>query len=240
MFGRKVVFGNKRPPIEEPKRTAFSPADRVFDKEIFDGEVGDFLRSAGFAPDDPKNCLDLQDPVSALLAKDDAALNRSLKALNDIAPYPLGAFTLLREELWQGRFGKFLMQRLDLSPYRPWNILFLPMDAAGTAALGLPVGTYDDDGLEESEIMIEMLAELFAGKTSPEANSIGMVCDSVADNFPYLFPPEILDYSPTVRDARRRVRSYAVQRAAIGRFPMEVIIKCQQTFLGKPEEQLVA
>jgi hypothetical protein len=50
---------------------------------------------------------------------------------------------------------------------------------------------------------------------------------------------EMLDYSPAVRDARRRVRSFAFGRAATTRFDKEIIIKSQQTFLGKPEEQLV-
>ena len=51
---------------------------------------------------------------------------------------------------------------------------------------------------------------------------------------------EMLDYPPAVRDARRRVRSFAFGRAATTRFDKEIIIKSQQTFLGRPEEQLVA
>jgi hypothetical protein len=240
MFGRKGLFGKKQATAREPARNPPGPDNSIFDPSLWEGERGDFLRQAGFAPDDPKNRLGLQEPVSEQLARDDAALWKALTALNDATRYPIGAFTLLREEVWQGRLGGFLLKRLDLSPFRPWNVLFLPMDAAGAAALNLPIGTYDDDDIAESEVAIEMIAELFSGKPSPEANALAIVCDAVADNVPYLFPREILDYSPNVRDARRRVRSFAFQRAIINRFDKDVIIRSQQTFLGKPEEQLVA
>jgi hypothetical protein len=240
MFGRKTTFGKKQPAFEEPLRKGFGPGDRVFDPSLWEGERGEFLRSVGFAPDDPKNRLDLQEPVSAQLAAEDAKLTKALMALNQVSPNPIGAFTLLPEEIWQGRFGGFLMKRLDLSPFRPWNVIFLPLDDAGSKALGLPVGTYDEGDRTEIEVMLEMLAELFSGKHSPEADAMAIMCDAVASNFPYLFPREICDYSPAVATARRRIRAYAVIRAQTERFPMETIIKSQQTFLGKPEEQLVA
>jgi hypothetical protein len=241
MFGRQGVFGKKQPTIEGPRRQGFGPNDRVFDPSLWEGERGEFLRRFGFAPDDPKNRPDLQvQPVSAQLARDNAALSKALAALNGVSPNPIGAFTLLREELWHGRFGAFLLKRLDLSPYRAWNTIFLPLDSAGAAALGLPIGTNNDDDIAELETAIEMIAELYSGKSSPEANALAMVCDAMAGNFPNLFPAEMLDYSPAVRDARRRVRSFAFGRASTTRFKKEIIIKSQQTFLGKPEEQLVA
>jgi hypothetical protein len=240
MFGRRAVFGKKQPAIDGPARQDFGPSDRVFDPSLWEGERGEFLRRFGFAPDDPKNRLDLQEPVSAQLARDKAALSKALAALNRVSPNPIGAFTLLREELWHGRFGAFLLGRLDLSPHRAWNTIFLPLDSAGAAALGLPIGTKSDDDVAELEIFIEMIAELYSGKPGSEANALAIMCDGVAGNFPYLFPAERLDYSPAVRDARRRVRSFAFGRASTTRFKKEIIIKSQQTFLGKPEEQLVA
>ncbi len=240
MFGRKGLSSHKPAMFEEPKRKGFGRDDTIFDPSLWEGERGKFLRQMGYAPDDPKNRLDLQEPVSAQLAGEDAALSRVLLALNGASPNPIGAFTLLREELWHGRLGSFLLKRLDLSPFRPWNVIFLPLDAVGAAALNLPIGSYDDDDIADIEPMIEMIAELYSGKTSPEAEALAIVLDSAAANAPYLFPPEILDLSPEVRDARRRVRSYAFLRAATSRFGKDVIIRSQQTFLEKPEEQLVA
>jgi hypothetical protein len=241
MFGRKGGFGKKEPTIEGPRRQGFGPNDRVFDPNLWEGERGEFLRRFGFAPDDPKNRLDLQEqPVSAQLAGDNAALSKVLATLNGISPNPIGAFTLLPVELWHGRFGEFLLNRLDLSPHRAWNTIFLPLDSAGAAALGLPIGTHSADDIAELETFIEMIVELYSGKSSSEANALAITCDEMAGNFPYLFPAERLDYSRAVRDARRRVRSFAFGRAATTRFNKGIIIKSQQTFLGKPEEQLVA
>lgn len=237
MFGRRGVFGKRQ---SEPARPAFGPQDRVFEPGLWDGERGALLRKAGFAPDDPKNQLALQEPVSERLARDDAALSRSLMALNRASPHPIGAFTLLREELWRGRFGAFLLQRLDLSPFRPWNVVFLPLDPAGTAALGLPIGDYDEGDVAEIEVTIAMIAELFSGSANAEASSVARMLDDAAGKTPYLFPSEILDYSPEVRDARRRVRAFAFVRASTNHLDREVILRSQRTFLGKPEEQLVA
>ena len=80
MFGRQGVFGKKKPVIEEPRRKGFGSDCTVFDPNLWEGKRGEFLRSAGFAPDDPKNRLELQEPVSAQLAQDNAALSKALTA----------------------------------------------------------------------------------------------------------------------------------------------------------------
>lgn len=174
------------------------------------------------------------------MAKDEAILSRCLTGLNGAVPYPIGAFPLLREELWHGRLGGFLLRRLDLSPFRPWNVIFLPLDSAGKSALGLPIGIPSHSALNELETIVEMICELYAGRQSPEANALAAMCDAAAANFPFLFPPEILDYSVAVRDARRRVRAFAFLHASTNRFDKDVVIKSQRTFLAKPSEQLIA
>ena len=94
------------------------------------------------------------------MAKDEAILSRCLTGLNGAVPYPIGAFPLLREELWHGRLGGFLLRRLDLSPFRPWNVIFLPLDSGGKSALGLPIGTPSHSALNELETIVEMICEL--------------------------------------------------------------------------------
>ncbi len=65
MFGRKL-FGNKKPSIEEPKRPASPPQGQIFNKELFEGEMGEFLRAQGYFPDDPRNQAPDVQPVSVL------------------------------------------------------------------------------------------------------------------------------------------------------------------------------
>lgn len=242
MFGRRGLSSSAKPAFEEPRRRGFGPADTVFDPSLWEGETGDFLRSAGFAPDDPINRLDRQEPVAAQLAEDRAELQHVLDSLASQLPYPVGPFDLLPDTLWRGRMGGFLRTRLDLAPYRPWNTFMLPLDARGSAAMGLPIGVPcpDPSPLVEHETVIEMLAELFAGRSSPEAEAIAYMCDSVAGNFAFLFPPEIRDFSPGVCLARRRVRAYAFMHAVTKRYDKETVIGSQQVCLANPEIQLVA
>lgn len=114
MFWQKKEFGQRKATQDDRKQDSVKQNIRVFDQSLWHGERAEVLRHLGHAPDDPKNVLASQDPVSVQLARDDAALTHVLRTLNDASPYPIGAFTLLREELWQGRFGAFLLQRLDL------------------------------------------------------------------------------------------------------------------------------
>jgi hypothetical protein len=79
MFGRKV-FG-KKPSIEEPKRPETPPQGQIFNKELFDGEMGEFLRKHGYFPDDPRNQAPNVQPVSVLLAEDQAGMRRATEAL---------------------------------------------------------------------------------------------------------------------------------------------------------------
>jgi hypothetical protein len=240
MFGRKGL-GNAQQTFEEPRRRGFGPNDRVFDSSVWEGEAGAFLRSAGLSPDDPINRLDLQEPVSAQMAEERANLAKVLEAGNAVSPHPLGAFLLLPTQLWFGRFGSFLLKRLDLSPYRPWNVIFVPVGLGDIKALDVPVGIYNHENADflRTEVMIEMIAELYEGKTSAEAESIAIMLDGCANKFPSLFPPDNQDFSQIVRDARRRVRAFAVFNSDC-RFDRESIIASREAYLGSPEVQLIA
>ncbi len=242
MLARKV-FG-KKPSIEEPKRPAMPPQGQIFHEELFEGEIGEFLRDAGFAPDDPKNQAANLQPVSVLLAEDQAAMRRATEAVNLVADFPLVPVHLMPPSLWDGSFGPLLRQALDLSPYRPWNTIFLPGDESGAASLGLPVAPApenDPKQLEMARGILSCIHDQYAGKSAPDVEATVIVLQSVRKNLPDLFPPDTADFSDRVRDARAHVRVYAFLHATnSGRIAKEAVIKSHSTFLGAPGEQLTA
>jgi hypothetical protein len=240
MFGRKA-FGRKSASQQVDRvRRDLGGGERLIDREIWNGATGELLRGAGLAPDDPINSLAKQEPVSATLAEGLADLRRAVAAVNGVVPYPIGALHLLPPVLWHGRFGPFLLKRLDMSPYRPWNTIFLPLDAHGVTALELPICPTDGlDDATELETQIEMVADLYAGRAFPEAEKISLLLDTICGNFPQLFPVDTRDFSDTVRRARMQMRALAFSRGAtlVGK---DAILNSQATFLSQPEVQLTA
>ena len=242
MLARKI-FG-KKASIEEPKRPAVPPQGQIFNEELFEGEIGDFLRQHGYAPDDPRNqAVNLQ-PVSVLLAEDQAAMRRATQAVNSVSDFPILPVHLLPPGLWAGPYGPWLRQHLDLSPYRPWNTIFLPGNEQGAVSLGLPIAPPDEDDPQQYEAAMALLScihDHFAGRSPPEVEAAVMTFGFIRSNFPALFPTDIGDFSERVREARANVRAYAFSHAAnCGRVSKDVIIKSHSTFLGAPEEQLIA
>jgi hypothetical protein len=242
MFGRKT-FG-KKPSIEEPKRPATPPQGQIFDKELFEGETGEFLRSAGYFPDDPRNQAPNVQPVSVLLAEDQAGLRRATEAVNSVSDFPLVPVHLMPDKLWRGDFGPWLRQHLDLSPYRPWNTIFLPGDEVGSAAMGLPVAPPEDDDplqYDTARALLSCIHDQYAGKGAPDVEASMILLRGVRSNLPALFPPDTADLSDRVREARANVRVYAFLHAVNGkRIAKETIIKSQGIFLGEPAVQLIA
>ena len=242
MFGRKV-FG-KKPTIEEPKRPATPPQGQIFDKELFEGETGEFLRSAGYFPDDPRNQAPNVQPVSVLLAEDQAGLRRATDALNGASDFPLVPVHLMPDRLWRTDFGPWLRQHLDLSPYRPWNTIFLPGDERGAAAMGLPVAPPEDEDplqYDTARALLSCIHDQYAGKSAPDVEASMILLRGVRSNLPALFPPDTADFSERVREARANVRVYAFLHAVNGkRIAKETIIKSQDIFLGEPAVQLIA
>jgi hypothetical protein len=239
----RKIFG-KKAMVEEPKRPAVRPQGQIFNEELFDGEIGDFLRQHGYAPDDPRNQAVNVQPVSVLLAEDQAAMRRATEAVNSVADFPIVPVHLLPAGLWSGNFGPWLRQHLDLSPYRPWNTIFLPGDERGAAALGLPVAPADDDDpqqMETARALLSCIHDQYAGKSAPDVDASVLLLSSIRANLPSLFPPDTADFSDRVREARANVRAYAFLHAVnSGRVSNETIIKSHDTFLGAPEEQLTA
>ena len=242
MLARKI-FG-KKATVEEPKRPAAPPQGQIFNEELFEGEIGDFLRQAGYAPDDPRNQAVNVQPVSVLLAEDQAGMRRATEAVNAVADFPIVPVHLLPPSLWTAGFGPWLRQHLDLSPYRPWNTIFLPGDERGAASLGLPVAPAEDRDphqFDAARALLSCIHDQYAGKSAPDVEASIILLTGVRSNLPALFPPDTADFSERVREARSHVRVYAFLHAVnSGRLSKEAIIKSHETFLGAPAEQLIA
>jgi hypothetical protein len=241
MFGRKL-FGNKKPSIEEPKRPSSPPQGQIFNEELFEGEMGDFLRKHGYAPDDPRNQASNVQPVSVLLAEDQAGMRRATEAVNSVSDFPIVPVHLLPDSLWRAEYGPWLRQHLDLSPYRPWNTIFLPGDERGAASLGLPLAPPEEDDPKQydtARALLSCIQDQYAGKSAPDVEASVMLLRDVRSNLPSLFPPDTADFSDRVREARANVRAYAFLHAVnSGRVSKEAIMKSHETFLGAPAEQL--
>ena len=97
MLARKL-FG-KKATVEEPRRPAGPPQGQIFDESLFEGEIGDFLRQNGYAPDDPRNQAVNVQPVSVLLAEDQWAMRKATEAVNSISDFPIVPVHLLPPSL---------------------------------------------------------------------------------------------------------------------------------------------
>jgi len=201
---------------------------------------GSAVRPLGQVPDEPADALGAQEPVDALLARGAIELAETKTRLTAIAMCQIGAVHLLPVSLWHGRFGQFLLGRLDLSPYKPWNTIFLPRDASGALDLDLPIAPSVPDGVSaELETNVGLIAELFQGRGGPEVISLGMQLQGIRSNLPDLFPQDRSGLSDAVRQARANIRALALLNAASGLVDAEVIIRSHDTFLAEPETQLV-
>jgi hypothetical protein len=235
-------FGKKRVAVEEPKRPDVPPSGQIFNKELFEGEMGDFLRKHGYAPDDPRNQAPNVQPLSVLLAEDLAELRRANEAVNKAANFRIEPWHLLPFELWHGEFGPWLRQELDLSPCRPWNTIFLPADEAGAKELGLPIAPAEfSKPSDEALAVLSILREIYAGLDPAEGKAVKIMLAGVRSATPQLFPNDIGDFSDRVREARADVRALAfITASTSGAVGKDTIVKSQDTFLGKPEQQLVS
>jgi hypothetical protein len=250
MFGRKGI-SQARPAVPQAAPAAPSPVRAVpsasagdgsiFPREIFEGETGDMLRKLGFAPDDPMNIISKQESVDSLLVEGLEELASAKAAVNAISSYPIGVIHLLPPALWRGRFGPFLLNRLDLSPYRPWNSIFLPLDQAGSDTLFLPVAPQIRDEVPATvDAMMEIIVEIFEGRGGSEAEGTAAAFEAIRANFPSLFPPDRADFSQKVCDARANVRALAFMHAATEVIDPQAIVTSQETFLGDPGNQLIS
>jgi len=136
-FGRKKAARASVPPGVHPSQPEIFPA------ELWQGEIGEMLRAAGFSHDDPSNFAPTPESIDARVARDKLAHEAKLAELNrDVAARTNGgamqAFFLIPEPCWNGEMGDFLLRRLQMSPYEDWNVAFLPADERTASMLGLP------------------------------------------------------------------------------------------------------
>jgi hypothetical protein len=161
--------------------------------------------------------------------------------LTAIASCPIGPLHLLPPELWEGRFGPALLMQLDLSPYRPWNTIFLPLDSEGAFSLGLPVRPerFMPDHADV-EAKLETILDVFAGRDHPEAPALELRLATIRENFAHLFPADRTDLTPDVLRARANVRALAFTHATDSRLvDAKDIVSSYETFLVDPETQLI-
>ena len=241
---KRTLFGKKKPPIEEPRRPPTPPAGQIFDESLFEGRVGEFLREHGYAPDNPINQAANVQPLSVLLAEDQANMRHVTEAVNGVSDFPIVPVHLFPASLWHESFGPWLRQHLDLSPYRPWNTIFLPGDARGAAELGLPIAPAERDEAEHidtARAILSCIHDDLAGRPAPEVEAMLITLRSVRENVPAMLPPEKADMSPAISEARANVRAgaflYAITSKKVSR---DAIIRSQATFLGEPGDQLIA
>lgn len=148
MFGRKPVFGTKSPSYQAQQQAMQPRPDadgvtRVFPKELWnDPKIGDFLRSAGMNPDDPKN---IARDGAYFIAKFKAAreaLNERTAAYNARMRREFGhcnatPFLIIDQSIWDGVHGAFLYSNLDLVGYDDWNVLMMAADQTTVEVCGL-------------------------------------------------------------------------------------------------------
>jgi hypothetical protein len=117
---------------------------RAIPAELWDGEMGDVLRQAGFNPDDESNLVPNAASVDARNAKGKADCEKKLAEINRDVERRTGggrmaAYFLFHEPIWNSQVGDFLMYRLRMFPFDGWNVIFLPTDERTAQMLGLPV-----------------------------------------------------------------------------------------------------
>jgi hypothetical protein len=238
MFGRKGLgaAANRAQPVQAPRGFG----NGAFPRELPQGERRETPRNDVFAPGEPV------DHSARELARQLAEGLRQLRSTTDrltaVAACPIGPLHLLPPELWEGRFGAPLLTELDLSPYRPWNTIFLPLEPEGAFELGLPVCPQRaEHDLAELEPMIETILDIHAGRTNAEGEGLAARLASVRQSHPHLFPPDRTDLTPDVRQARADVRALAFSHAIGSRLvDAEGIVISHETFLVDPETELTS
>jgi len=108
---------------------------------LFTGEIGDFLRSAGFSPDAPGNIAQTAETFATMEARArdelEAFVERADGALgNGLSVRPL---LLVPETVWQSEYRNFLCATCRFYPADPTNVFFLAGTLQTAKTLGLPL-----------------------------------------------------------------------------------------------------
>jgi hypothetical protein len=147
-----------------------APADtdgvsRIFSKELFTGERGEFLRSMGFSPDALGNIAQTADTFATLEARYrdrlEAFVEKADAALGDgLSVRPL---LLVPETVWQSQYRNFLCATCRLYPADPSNVFFLAgtLQTAKTLELPLQAGMSPEEAHDFAIQIIAVLGEMF-------------------------------------------------------------------------------
>src|SRR5262245_49456577 len=146
-FGKRKATSSQAPAAAPAARREMAPApqpqetrQQVFPAELWQGEMGDFLRQMGMNPDDEANFVQTGASIDARVARDRATHEAKLEEVNrDIQRQVPGGrmlpFFLIPEPCWNGDMGAFFMARLRFFPYDDWNVVFMPADERTAKAL---------------------------------------------------------------------------------------------------------
>lgn len=158
-----------------------APADgdgisRLFSKELFTGEIGEFLRSMGFSPDALGNIAQTADTFATMEARCREALegfvDRADRVLGDgLSVRPL---LLVPETVWQGEYRNFLCATCRLYPADPSNVFFLAGTLQTAKTLGLPLQARmsPEEAHEFAVQIIGVLGEMFEKANEREKASL--------------------------------------------------------------------
>jgi hypothetical protein len=148
MFGRRSTPAAEPAPADAQAGTAELTQQRIIPAELWDGELGDALRSIGKHPDDEANLVPTGASIDARVARDRSIHEARLAEINREVARQTGGrvapFFLFGESVWNSEIGSFLMARLKFFPFDHWNVLFLPADERTAAMLNLPVCPRDE------------------------------------------------------------------------------------------------
>jgi hypothetical protein len=241
MFGRKGL-GQATPATQHAPSPPQRGHGEGFNHEPAQGERRTMPPQPRAVPEELANGSAQKDAMVRRLVEGLREVRSTTDQLTAVAACSIGPLHLLPPELWEGRLGPVLLLELDLSPYRPWNTIYLPSDAEGAFALGLAVlpQRFQHD-FADVEAMIDMILDLFAGRDNPEAQALAARLASIRQNFPALFPTDRADLPAEARQARANIRSLAFVHATDSRLiDAEAIISSHETFLVDPGTQLTS
>jgi hypothetical protein len=123
-----------------------APADsdgisRVFSKELFTGEIGALLRSAGYSPDMVGNIAQTAETFATLDARFRDGLEGFVDRTNRLLSNGLRVKPLLLvpETVWRSEYRNFLCATCRFYPADPTNVYFLAGTPKTAETLGLPL-----------------------------------------------------------------------------------------------------
>ena len=158
-----------------------APADtdgisRLFSKEVFASEVGDFLQSMGFSPDALGNIAWTAETFATLDARYREKLERFIEKADrvlgdDLSVRPL---FLVPETVWQTEYRNFLCATCRLYPADPSNVFFLAGTLQTAKTLGLPLhaNISPDEAHDFALEIIGVLGDMYEKSNKEEAASL--------------------------------------------------------------------